>query len=353
MQALLTDANRVLGKLDVVFHELPSSTLVLEMCMRRESLLSSRIEGVESTLQEVLITESKPLSPTAPRGGAREVINYVNAMRHGIGQLPQSPLSIRMLNDVHTVLFQGLRGYPFVPGKLRTTQNWIGTALDTIHTAMFVPPPPSEVAPSLGDLERFIHSKDGIPALVRAGLAHVQFETIHPFPDGNGRVGRLLITFMLYAHGLLAQPVLYISLYFIRNQAEYYRRLQAVHDEGDWEGWLEFFLRGVIEVGEEAIAVAGELRVLRAKHLKLIMSGMGQSAGNGYNALGLLQESPVATIEGIQQAIGKGFHTANRTAEKMVELGILVELTGQRRNRLFAYRDLIALFDGDSSSQRG
>ncbi|MDB4516852.1 Fic family protein, partial [Crocinitomicaceae bacterium] len=244
LQVLLSQADRALGRLDGSIQTLPHPDLFVYMYVRKEAVLSSQIEGTQSSLQDVLAAEAQVLSPDRPRD-VNEVVNYVRAMNHGLARLPDLPVCVRLIRDIHAKLLEGVRGSHLTPGELRTSQNWIGPGGCTLNEATFVPPPPHEVAKRLADLEKFLHADTHIPLLIKIGLAHAQFETIHPFLDGNGRVGRLLITFLLCEQQVLLKPVLYLSHYFKRHRNEYYSQLQAVRDAGTWEEWLSFFLRGV------------------------------------------------------------------------------------------------------------
>ncbi|HEY6102084.1 MAG TPA: Fic family protein, partial [bacterium] len=244
LRGLLSDADYALGRLDGAVLTLPNPDLFVFMYVRKEAVLSSQIEGTQSSLQNLLTAEARLNDPDAP-ADVGEVINYVRAMNHGLEQLRTLPVSVRLIREIHGVLMRGARGGGLSPGELRTSQNWIGPQGATLREATFVPPPPHIVPEVLGNLETFLHQEDDIPVLVKVGLAHAQFETIHPFLDGNGRMGRLLITLLLTERGKLARPVLYLSHYFRQRRAEYYDRLQAVRNAGDWEGWLAFFLSGV------------------------------------------------------------------------------------------------------------
>ena len=251
LNAILSRADRALGRLDGSVVTLPNPDFLVFMYVRKEAVLSSQIEGTQSSLQDLLAAQSELFEPAELPRDVNEVINYVAAMNHGLARLSELPVSVRLIREIHERLLQGVRGARLAPGELRRTQNWIGPGGAGIANATFVPPPPGDVPRALGDLETFLHGDDDLPLLIRIGLAHAQFETIHPFLDGNGRVGRLLITFLLTERGALHKPVLYLSHWFKQNRQEYYDRLQAVRDRGDWEGWLGFFLRGVERVSVE------------------------------------------------------------------------------------------------------
>jgi Fic family protein len=265
-------------------------------------------------------------------------------MNHGLERLKELPVSVRLIREIHERLLRGVRGSNLTPGDIRTTQNWIGPSGCTLNEATFVPPPPGEVAPALGQLEQFIHAQDSLPSLVKIGLAHAQFETIHPFLDGNGRVGRLLITFLLCEKEILVKPVLYLSHYFKRHRSEYYDRLQAVRDRGAWEAWLVFFLRGVAEVSREATATARNILALRELHRAAITDRFGRAAANGHRVLEHLFESPIMTVNQVQALTGTTYPAANQLVAKLVDSGILAEFTGQARNRRFIYQKYIELF---------
>lgn len=265
-------------------------------------------------------------------------------MNYGMGRLEELPVSMRLIREIHERLMQGLRGQYLTPGELRTSQNWIGPGGCTLNEATFVPPPPHEVANALGALETFLHADDGLPLLLKIGLAHVQFETIHPFLDGNGRVGRLLITFLLCEKGGLHKPVLYLSHYFKRHRQRYYELLQATRDEGDWEAWLEFFLQGVAEVSVQAAETARRILALREDHRSAIAANLGRAGGNGHIVLEHLFVRPIVSVNEVKDLIGTTYPAANTLVEKFVEIGILEEITGQARNRKFRYGPYVRLF---------
>ena len=350
--AQLSAADRALGRLDGAIHTLPEAGLFALMYVRKEAVLSSQIEGTQSSLHDVLAAEARLLSPRGA-GDTGEVINYVAAMNHGLERLPDLPLSVRLIREMHERLLPGVRGGRSAPGELRRSQNWIGPAGCAPRDAVFVPPPFEEVPRALGDLEAFLHRDDALPPLVRIGLAHAQFETIHPFLDGNGRVGRLLIVFFLCERKILAKPVLYISHFFKRHQAEYYARLQAVRDAGDWEGWLAFFLRGVAEVGAEAMATARRILDLREAHRAAVTARFGRAAGNGHRVLEALYRKPVVTVSDVREITGLSYPAANTLVARLVSIGILERFDDRKRNRAFLYRDYIRVFADDPEPAPG
>jgi Fic family protein len=351
LQVLLSRADRALGRLDGSIQTLPHPDLFVYMYVRKEAVLSSQIEGTQSSLQDVLAAEAQILSPDRPQD-VNEVVNYVRAMNCGLSRLPELPVSVRLIREIHAELLRGVRGSHLTPGELRRSQNWIGPAGCTLNEATFVPPPPHDVAAHLSQLESFLHSDSQLPLLVKIGLAHVQFETIHPFLDGNGRVGRLLITFLLCEQEVLLKPVLYLSHYFKRYRQRYYEQLQAVRDRGTWEAWLAFFLQGVIEVSKQATETARQILTLRENHRHAITDHLGRTAANGYRVLEHLYEHPIVSVNEVQELIGTTYQAANELVSKFVDTAILVEVTGQARNRRFMYQKYIELFH-DNESEAG
>lgn len=276
-----------------------------------------------------------------------EVVNYIRAMKHGLERLPEVPVSIELIREIHAQLLKGVRGSHLTPGEIRQAQNWIGPLETTIHEATFIPPPPEEIQGHLNALENFLRIDLELPLLIRIGLMHAQFETIHPFLDGNGRIGRLLIVFMLCGQGVLVKPVLYLSHYFKRHRQEYYDQLQSVRDRGTWEDWLTFFLRGVIEVSIEATKTARLILNLRETHRETIAEQFGGAAGNGHKVLEYLYEHPIISVSEARKLIGTAFPAANDLVSKFVDNGILEEITGRARNRRFMYRSYVNLFSDD------
>ena len=291
---LLSRADQAVGRLDGVTQTLPNPDLFVAMYVRREAVYSSQIEGTQSTLEDVLTFELDPRGRDLPRD-VEEVVNYVRAMNYGLERLMTLPLSLRLIREIHAELLRDVRGAEKHPGEFRTTQNWIGSANVPLSRASFIPPAPSDMMVALSDFEQFLHEEHSLPMLIRCGLAHVQFETIHPFLDGNGRTGRLLITFLLVHEGVLHRPLLYLSHYLKRHRAEYYDRLMAVREAGDWEGWLRFFLRGLAETAAEATITARAIVQLQGEHRLLIQEqGLGV---NGLRLLDLLFQRPLANIK--------------------------------------------------------
>ncbi len=340
----LSEADYALGRLDGAVLILPNPDLFVFMYVRKEAVLSSQIEGTQSSLQDLLTAEAKLLNPQGPTD-VSEVANYVKAMNHGLARLADLPVSVRLIREIHEVLLKDVRGGRLATGELRTTQNWIGPAGCTLSEATFVPPPPHEVPQALADLERFLHHDDPPPALILVGLAHAQFETVHPFLDGNGRVGRLLISFLLTERKLLGRPVLYLSHFFKQHRTEYYERLQAVRDDGDWEGWLVFFLRGVAEVSREATDTAAAILRMREKFRSKINEGLGRAAGNGQRVMDKLFDHPIVTVARVRQWLGVTPPAANNFVSRLVGIGLLREITGYARNRRFRFDPYLRLFE--------
>ena len=343
MVQLLSEADRALGRLDGSIQTLPNPELFIFMYVRKEAVLSSQIEGTQASINDLLKAEAKVFDADAPKD-VDEVLNYVAAMNHGLTRLQALPLSARLIKEIHQKLLDGVRGRSMSPGELRRSQNWIGPAGSTLSTATFIPPPHREAELALADLEKFLHSDDHMPPLVKIGLAHAQFETIHPFLDGNGRVGRLLITFFLCYKGIIKKPALYLSHYFKQNRSEYYERLQRTRDFGDWEGWIKFFLRGVANVGAQATETARQIVDLREKHRHVIMNEFGGGAANANRLLEYLYQRPTVSVNHVRDVLKISFPNAKSLVEKFTKNKMLFEITGQYRNRIFSYAPYIDLF---------
>ena len=341
LTTLLAEANQALGRLDGATQTLPDQDLFVWMYMRKEAVFSSQIEGTQSSLNDLLAAEANVLRPRRP-DDVSEVINYVAAMDHGVSRLETLPVSMRLVREVHERLLEGRRGAERQPGLIRTSQNWIGGPSPS--EATFVPPPHQVVPEALSNLERFIHSEDDLSLLLRIGLVHAQFETIHPFLDGNGRVGRLLITLLLCEQGALQRPVLYLSHYLKQYRTEYYDALQAVREKGAWEGWIMFFLRAVAVVATEATATAREIVGLRERHRDLLVSELGRGAGTGLRLIESLYRGPFITVPEAQKLLGVTYQSANNLVTRLEAMGVLEEVTGQTRHRVFRYSEYADLF---------
>ncbi|MGH7790527.1 MAG: Fic family protein [Candidatus Binatia bacterium] len=341
LQQALESAVLGLGRLDGVSGLLPDKSLFLYAYVRKEAVLSSQIEGTQSSLSDLLLFELDE-APGVPLDDVVEVSNYVAALDHGLARLRGGcPLSNRLIREIHGVLLSRGRGSGKDPGELRRSQNWIGGSRP--GNAAFVPPPPNLVPECMAALERFLHAEDDrLPVLLRAGLAHVQFETVHPFLDGNGRVGRLLITFLLCHAGVLHEPLLYLSLYFKQHRPEYYALLDQVRRTGDWEGWLAFFLEGVRQTADAAVAAAHRLAEL-FRDDRARVEPSGRRAGSALRVHEALKARPIVSMPEVCRSTGLSFPAASTAMGLLAELGIARELTGKRRNRLFAYDRYLAI----------
>lgn len=341
LELIHADASVALGRLDGVTGILPNPDLFVAMYVRQEAVLSSQIEGTQASLTDVLQYEVD--GEDLRVRDVEKVVNYVAAMNYGLERLETLPLSLRLIREIHGRLMKGVRGQHLEPGEFRKTQNWIGPKGCSLSGATFVPPPPRILNDLLGNLERFIRD-DTVPPLMNAGLAHAQFETIHPFLDGNGRIGRLLVTFLLCQRKVLSRPLLYLSAFLKRNRAEYYDRLQAVRSNGAWEPWIGFFLRGVRDAATEAHQTALKILALREKyHNELTNEGKG--GVNMLRALDTLFAQPIVTARSMEGKLEVAFATANGILGRFEELGILREMTGSRRNRRWTFQPYLDLFE--------
>jgi Fic family protein len=336
----LAAAEQALRHLGLASQMVPSIEWFLYGFVRKEAVLSSQIEGTQATLTDLLQFEGSENEEPTP--DVEEVCNYVEALKYARAQLATRkglPLSIRLLNETHKRLMRGVRGARKAPGQIRRTQNWIGGSRP--GNAVFVPPPPEALPELLGALEKYIHADDALPPIARAALIHVQFETIHPYLDGNGRIGRLLISLLLEHWKLLPHPLLYLSLFFRRHQAEYYRRLGRVRTDGDWEGWLDYFFDGVATVGEEAVTLARELfaRVATDRAKVLEESSASVAAARLFE---MLPSSPVLSVNAAIRMLDTTKPTAAKAIDTLVAAGVLVETTGRKRDRLFSYQGYLS-----------
>ena len=339
---LQSQADMELGKLIGAAQILPDTNLFLLMYVRREAVLSSQIEGTQASLTDILKYEALPQDEQ--RVDLKEVSNYITALRYGLERLKTLPLSLRLIREIHEQLMQGVRGGEShkTPGEFRQSQNWVGGTSPV--TARYVPPPAAQVLSSLDELEKFFHDGSDLPILIKIALCHAYFETIHPFLDGNGRIGRLLVTFMLCEARVLSEPLLYLSIFFKENRDEYYSRLQAVRDNGDWEGWLSFFLEGVATVADGATRTACDIVNLREETRDRISPLLGRRSGNALQLLDHLFKNPYVIVNHVQAALEVSQPTANALVAALEKIGVLVEMTGRKRNRVFAFEDYLKLF---------
>ena len=346
---LLSDADRSLGRLDGIGAVLPNPDFFVAMYVRQEAVLSSQIEGTQSTLEDVLQFEVDAKGADLPKD-IEEVVNYVGAMNYGIQRLDTLSLSLRLIREIHSKLLEGVRGAHRDPSEFRKTQNWFGPAGADLDSATFVPPPVPEMREALDKFEKFLHD-DSLPVLIQCGLAHAQFETIHPFLDGNGRVGRLLITLLLCQRQVLHRPLLYLSHYLKLHRTEYYDRLMAIRNDGNWESWLKFFLRGVEEVSQEAINKARQIITLQEAHREMISKNMGRNANRGFRLLDYLYDQPIVTIRMVEKHLETSYVTADKVVQQLRRLKILTPTSRQRRNRHYSYVPYIELFESSMSSK--
>lgn len=334
---LLSKADQALGRLDGVAEVLPNPDLFVMMYIKKEAVLSSQIEGTQASLMDVLEFEAKALDPYKS-SDVREVVNYIKGINYGLDRIKQDKnISISMIRKIHAYLLEDARGGERDPGNLRNIQNWIGAPDCDISEAIFIPPEIKDMNIALKNLEEFIKKDYELPPLIKAGLVHSQFETIHPFIDGNGRIGRLLITLILTQSGCLSRPLLYPSYYFKQNRAEYYDRLQAVRDMGEWELWLSFFLNGMYKASTEAIKTSMKILELRKRQQEVIIEKLGKKSGSALKLFDELFNSPLVTVNSIAKITGLSYPNSNRLASIFEELDILEEITGQKRNRIFEF----------------
>ena len=344
---LLSAADRALGSLAGVGRTLPNARLLLSAALRREAVLSSRIEGTQASLSELLLFEMAPASaPASSTADVREVLNYVTAVEHVLDPDRRLPLSLSLLREAHEILFSGIGGGYATPGDFRTTQNWIGTAGCTLDDATYVPPPPELLWDCLDSLEKYLHAARPLPPLVAIACAHYQFEAIHPFVDGNGRIGRLLIILLMVEWGLLPAPLLDLSAYIEPRRDEYYRRLLAVTTHGDWGGWLSYFLRAVEVQSEEASARALKLQELR-ENFRLRMAA-ARSSGLLGTLTDALFETPAISISRAATVLGVTHRAARLNIDKLMQAGILTEVGDRARNKLFLAHEVLAVVEGRS-----
>ncbi len=339
---LLDKANTSLGRLDGMSMVLPDPSLFLYMYVRKEAVLSSQIEGTQSSLSDLLLFENSE-APGVPINDVTEVSCYVSAMNHGLKRLKEFPLSLRLIREIHATLMSNARGGNKQPGEFRSSQNWIGGTRP--GNARFVPPPPEKLMECLDNFEKFLHDDNvNLPALIKAAIAHVQFETIHPFLDGNGRLGRLLIAFILCVEGILKEPLLYLSLYFKANRQAYYDHLQSVRETGDWEAWIKFFLIGVIDTADRAIETAQSIIKLFSddrNHIEL----SGKSTAAVLTIHAYLQQHPISNTTTMRKSTGLSQPTVIRSLTALEDLGIVKEITGKERHKLFVYNNYLNILN--------
>lgn len=347
LSKLLADASAALARLDSMAGFLPDVNLFIYMYVRKEALLSSQIEGTQSSFSDLLLHENEDALGAPDEEDVQEVSNYVAALNHGLERMKNGfPLSLRLIREIHEILLSHGRGSTKMPGEFRRSPNWIGGPRP--GKAKFVPPPPEKLDDCLGALERFLHDEnDNIPILIKAALAHVQFETIHPFLDGNGRIGRLLITLLLCAHGIIQEPILYLSLWFKTRRDEYYEQLQYIRETGDWEEWTRFFLQGVVEVANQGVSTSRRILDLFDADKSKIET-LGKAAPSAIQILTFMQKRPVVSVNDLKKELELTVPTLNTGLRNLESLGIVSELTGRQRDRLFAYQNYLAILSEDT-----
>ena len=346
---LLSEADRLLGELSGTGRVLANPFLLIAPYVRREAVSSSRIEGTQASLNDLFFFEASELEkPKVP--DVREVKNYVRAMEYGIDRLEELPISIRLIGEIHRVLMEDVRGDHATPGEIRRSQNWVGPPGCSLQEATFVPPPVEEMKSALSDWEKYLHSQPDSPPLIQCALMHYQFEAIHPFLDGNGRVGRLLITFFLWERGLLTQPLLYLSAFFDRFRDEYYSRLLAVSKHGDWKGWIEFFLRGVVNQAKDAISDAEKIIELHAEYRRRL-EATKKIPESAYRLIEEIFIGPILSITGLSKKWNIPFNSVKTGVLRLVNIGILREATGRRRNKLYVASELIDLLSASDTDR--
>jgi Fic family protein len=339
----LSAADRALGELHGLGGALANPHLLIRPLARREAVLSSRIEGTRASLDDLLAYEATQLSFLEPGSDVREVHNYVRALEYGLERISTLPISLRLIRELHARLMEGVRGDVWTPGEFRRSQNWIGPAGSTLGTAPYVPPPVEEMLTALGDLENFIHAPSDLPPLIRLGLIHYQFESIHPFLDGNGRVGRLLLALLLSAWQLLPQPLLYLSAYFESNRRDYYDLLLAVSQRAAWEDWLLYFLEGIKQQSLDAVDRISHLQALRVQYQAHFQTR--RAPARLLRVIDLLFAQPVLTARQVESALEINFPSAQRLIDQLVQAGLLREITGGRRNRVYRADEILKILE--------
>jgi len=339
LKKLLVLAEQKLAELNGIGFSLPNPDLFIMMAIRKEALLSSQIEGTQATMTDILTYET--WAEVDNLDDVQEVVNYIKALHHGIARLDKLSLCLRIIKECHEILLNSVRGHEKTPGEFRKSQNWIGQSL---KNAIFVPPPDTQVPEAIGNLEKFINQEDLLPLMIKCALVHYQFETIHPFLDGNGRIGRLLIDLFIHWKGLLHKPLIYTSLFFKQNRQEYFDRLMMVRRSGDFEQWVEFFLKGMLWSAEHAIEKIKQILLLQERLRQKILKEKKASL-RSIQLLDILFTSPLTTINDIAEKLDISFQAASEQAKLFLGLGILEELTGQKRSRRFAFAPYLKIVE--------
>lgn len=343
MAAALADAARALATLDTLSAYIPNTNLFVSMYVRKEALMSSQIEGTQATLEDVL----DPLIEQNANQNVADVINYIKATEYALDRLNTLPLCNRLIKETHAVLMAGVRGQEKSPGEFRTSQNWIGAAGSTLKTARYIPPTPEDMIEAMSDLEKYINSDDALDVLIQAALLHYQFETIHPFLDGNGRIGRLLITLFLMEKKALSTPALYISYYLKKNRIDYYDRMSEVRNKDNYEQWIKFFLLAIKESAEDAARTIHALNHLHEKNVQIIQK-MGRAATTAQMLFAYLEQNPIIDIKKTAADLDLSFSTVSAAVKRLSDAGILVQTNNASRNRVFAYEAYLEILRKDT-----
>lgn len=333
---ILVAANKSLAALEGISSRIPNMNLFVSMYVRKEALMSSQIEGTQATLEDLL----DPMIETNTNRNVADVVNYIKATEYAIDRLHTLPLCNRLIKETHAVLMENVRGWEKSPGEFRYSQNWIGGQGSTLRNARYIPPCPEDMEVAMSDLEKYINSEDKLDFLIRAALIHYQFETIHPFLDGNGRIGRLLITLFLMENKVLTTPALYISYFLKKNRVEYYDRMTEVRNKGNYEQWIRFFLTAIFESSQDAVSTIDELTYLHEKNIALIEK-MGRARINAGLLFSYLESNPIIDIGKTADALGLSFNTVTSAVKRLMVAGILVQTENARRNRTFVYEEYL------------
>lgn len=343
MVSLLTSATKALATLDTLSSYIPNMNLFVSMYVRKEALLSSQIEGTQATLEDVL----DPLIEKNANQNVADVVNYIKATEFALERMNTLPLCNRLIKETHEVLMSGVRGQEKNPGEFRASQNWIGAAGSSLKNARYIPPNPEDMINAMSDLEKYINSDDSLDILIQAALLHYQFETIHPFLDGNGRVGRLLITLFLMEKKVLNSPALYISYYLKKNRIEYYDRMSEVRNKDNYEQWIKFFLNAIKESAEESVDTIKKLSILHDANIQKI-NAMGRAAKNARAIFDYLEQNPIIDIGKTAEELNLAFSTVSLAVNRLVDAGILIQTNNANRNRVFAYEEYLSILRKDT-----
>lgn len=341
---LLSRADQGIGRLDGILKSIPNPELFVAMYIKKEAVLSSQIEGTQASLSDVLEKEEDILSGKKD-DDVKSTLNYIEAMNYGLSRIKELPLSLRLLREIHKIILTDVRGKDKTPGEFRTGQNWVGPEGCTLKNAIYVPPPVFEMNEALGVLEKYLHAEKTFPILVECGLIHYQFETIHPFLDGNGRIGRLLITFLLCLNEVISKPILYLSYYFKKNKTEYYEKLMSVRNSGNWEGWLKFFLNGIVVTSDNVVDLSHKITDLQKKNKELVRKSMHRYSAKEIELLEKIYIHPIFSVNKVKDICGISYNTAKGIIKRFVDLNIVTDKTDKKRNRKYFFKEYIELLN--------